>query len=181
MGLLWPHRPQLLQQSYPLGAWHILKGNEALWIMTFRTSPPIGSRPTPGRVVIAMKQKRSPTSHPASLDTTTPTTLPITGKIDNTLWRKMGLACISEQDLMQKILDEHSIHKNTPTQKHPFKNTVDNWYSQIHTDREIKVKWKIRGTIWNYKDKGTPLKEKIIIIRNRPHHCPRLWVQKWGN
>ena len=61
---------------------------------------------------------------------------------------------------MQKILDEHSMHKNTPTQKHLFKNTVDNWYSQIHIDREIQVKWKCRGTIWNYKDKGTPLKEK---------------------
>ena len=94
------------------------------------------------------------------LTSSKPTTLPITGKTANTLWRKMGLACISEQDLMQKILDEHSMHKNTPTQKHLFKNTVDNWYSQIHIDREIQVKWRCRGTIWNYKDKGTPLKEK---------------------
>lgn len=114
--LLWPNRPPLLQQSSRLGqSIHSrAMGTDHTWLSGLLLYQ-LGADPIPDRVVIAMEQRGSPTSHPAQpLDTTTPTTQPIKGIMASTLGGKTWLASIPNQPFYQKYWT-HSLHRDTPT------------------------------------------------------------------
>ena len=82
-----------------------------------------GAHPTP--CVTATEQRGDPTRHPAQALDTPPITSAIRRMTASTLWGKTWLACIPKTALASKIQDSHSLHRDTPTLKQPFKTTVD--------------------------------------------------------